>query len=250
MSYFTKQRSLGHFHRSRSMGDDTSTPAVDLSTSMPDDQSTASGSSTSTSFDTSVTSAGSTIGGGIASSSGVAWSPGSPQGAWQNVSGICYPTTTASGNALLAQLKEMQRQANRVLSQSGAALLGVDGKVGPATLSALGTIAGPANFASLIPSGIATCDQVCQQAANITAAIQIYADSLGASSSVASPSAPVQQWQPPSVKGGSGSLVGQPTTADLLDAWNNLGTTEKLGIGGVALAALYFWKKSSKRRGR
>jgi hypothetical protein len=155
--------------------------------------------------------------------------------AWQSVSGICIPTNTDAGIALLSVLKDLQRQLNRIAKVNTMAALQIDGKIGPATLTLLSKAYSGKTF---------TCENVCTWAARYVAEVSSIADKLGAGS-VSSSAGEVVLYDP-STK----TLVKQPAAASIGDVFNNLSTTEKLLAGGAALGLAYYLNKTSKKKGR
>lgn len=61
-----------------------------------------------------------------------------PQGTCKPLTNICIPMDAAT----LEIYKGLQRQANRILAATGKKLLKVDGRIGPLTMSAVGSIVG------------------------------------------------------------------------------------------------------------
>ena len=191
-------------------------------------------SGSSTTQDTTVLPGGATVGGQATGT------PIASVSNWKTVSGVCYATNTD----FLSQMKELQRQCNRVAQVKGIALISIDGQIGPATLALMGKIAALGAYSSISNSSIVTCDNVCSNLYSFIAATKMFADSLGASSSVSSPT---PSGTPQMYSSAAGGLVSQPVSASLADAFNNLSTTEKLLAAGGAVGLIYFLRKTPKK---
>lgn len=168
--------------------------------------------------------------------------PAAPTSNWVTIGGICKPTNPV----FLGQLKDLQRQVNRVLDKLGSPLVGIDGSVGPQTMAALSTISRSTSAGAygLGAINLASCDAVCSQVATLTARASNLADFLGASSSVSSP-APAET---PSYVGAGGQVVPQGPVDSATDMWNNMGTMGKLGVAGLAIGAVVFASGAKGKR--
>lgn len=167
-----------------------------------------------------------------------------PAGGYVNKNGVCK----ATDDGALAQFKELQRQANRVLDAMGTAKIAVDGAIGPGTMAALRTIstAPSAGAYSLAANNINLndCTAVSAQALVVTMRLSQLGDFMGASSAVSSPS-PAST--PTTVNPVTGVETPQGLTASAGDFLGNMSTTEKLGLAGLAVAVGYFAFKGKKR---
>lgn len=167
-----------------------------------------------------------------------------PPGGYVSKNGVCK----ATDDTALAQFKELQRQANRVLDSLQTAKISVDGAIGPGTLNALKVIATTpsAGAYSLSSSSINLndCTAVAAQSLVVSARLSDLADYLGAPSSVSSPSPPTP---PTTVNPVTGVETPQGFAASAGDMLGNMSTTEKLGVAGLAVAIGYFAFKGKKR---
>lgn len=171
----------------------------------------------------------------------------SPGPGFVSTNGICKPT----GSASLELFKDLQRQMNRCLDAMGSAKIAVDGAIGPGTLAALQAIsnapsAGAYGLGSSSGFVVNTndCTSVSNQVLSITTKLSQLADYMGAAASVSSPS-PAST--PTTVNPVTGVETPQPLTASVMDTLNNMSTTEKLGVAGLAVAVGYFAITKGKR---
>lgn len=165
--------------------------------------------------------------------------------------GIVKPSTAST----LVMFKKMQSQLDRIAAVKGIAPIAVDGDVGPGTVSLFGAVKADIAAYAMFLQDIAASTKI----ALATSAVQIatiadviadeaenYADSLNAPSNPPKP-APSK---PSTLVLSTGQEVPAPMSANILEAWSNLGTTGQL----VALAALggvgWYLVKSSKRSPR
>lgn len=160
-----------------------------------------------------------------------------PAGGWASVSGICKAT---DGN-MLAAMKELQRQINRVMTAAGGAKVTIDGAIGNQTVAAMTTLkampsAGAYNLANIAVD----CASLANNILAITINVQAMGDYLGASSSVSSPS---PSSTPTIYDPTTSTIVPQPLTASAADAANNLSTPMKLAALALAGGIGYMlWK--------
>lgn len=220
------------------------TPAVDPNAPVIDVP--ASGETVNTGPDVQV----STIGGQVTSiPSSQAGGGYTTIGGFVSTGGVCKPTDSTS----LSKFKELQRQANRVADAIGAAKIGVDGSIGPATLALMGTIKTKAAAADTGSQGwgnflgnqnISSCSAVAGGTDNLIPMLSAMADAAGVSSSVASPA-------PASAPTIYNPITGQPQSqglaADAADLFNNMSTTTKMAALGIAGGIGYFLYKDSKK---
>jgi hypothetical protein len=150
--------------------------------------------------------------------------------------GVCKPMD----NDTLQVVYDLQNQLNRLAKMKGAALIAVDGDIGPGTV-ALATKLGPwSHFASMMetaaPISTSSCTDVAQNADAIAAGAKSQADSLGAPEKVSGP-APAK---PPTIITPSGQEVKGPAPAgaSLLDSFKNLDTTTMLVLGGILVGGV------------
>lgn len=210
----------------------TTTPSVPDGTIGSGDQTTT--SSSTTTQDTTTTASGGTVGG---QDTGV---PNAPTSGWQNVGGVCYATSTGG---LLDTFKELQRQLNRVATNKSWALIAVDGAIGPQTMAMIAQVAGLGAYNSVgFAASVASCDTVASNVYALTGATQAYADTLGVSSSVASPSGSPQVFDP-----ASGTLQGQGVAGSVSDVWGNLSTTGQIALAAGAVGVLWYATSQGKK---
>jgi hypothetical protein len=94
-------------------------------------------------------------------------SPANPQTGCKAISGICKPMDAAT----LDVYKTIQRSLNRLLAKDGKALLDVDGRIGPKTVSAVN---------GYMQQSHASCDSVAKEADAISGALGALAMAKGA----------------------------------------------------------------------
>jgi len=192
-------------------------------------------SSSTTVQDTTVSASGATIGG---QDSGV---PSVPLSDWKNIGGVCY----ATNSTFLGALKGLQRQLNRICSVHGIKLLVIDGQIGTNTLAVLATVSQQAGFSSLMSNpDVSTCDAVCSSIQLMTSATQQYADSLGVSSSVSSPS-PAST--PVTYNQTTGALQPQGLADSAADVWGNMSSTMQYGLIAAAGLGGYLVYRETKK---
>jgi len=147
--------------------------------------------------------------------------------------GKCYATNTAT----LEKFKELQRQLNRVAKLRGYSLLSIDGYIGPDTI---------ALFTKVYAS-----QQSCSQIALFTEAyipqIKAMADQGGAPKVVTAPKpATPPAYIPPT----STSLVPQPASASVMDAFAGFGLSSTQLMIVAGLGAFIVYKKFIKKARR
>lgn len=94
-------------------------------------------------------------------------SSANPQSGCTASAGVCKPMDSAT----LAVYKDLQRELNRILSRSGKGLLGIDGRIGPATKKAV---------EDALQTSFADCDAIAAQADSMVSQVRAKANSLGA----------------------------------------------------------------------
>jgi hypothetical protein len=170
---------------------------------------------------------------------------GAPVLPYYDVNGVCYATTT-DGGVTLGLFKEFQRQLNRIASVIQAPALAVDGAIGPMTLTLIGTINGAIKTANQLTAlGLSSLVPDTNAAAIVAGTaipgVQNIANTLGAPSSVSSPSSTPQVYNP-----ATGTLQTQAATADIGDIWNNLSSNQQMiAVAGLVLVGGFVLAGSS-----
>jgi hypothetical protein len=147
----------------------------------------------------------------------------------QPVSGLCLPMTAD----MLTVFKDIQRNTNRLLAKSGfTKFLDVDGRIGPATVKAVG---------DMMAQSFAGCDDIARNAIDLREAIINQAEAIGA----ALVPDPVPSSPPSLPRAGGG--VSHPPENVLEDTARQqagiLGLLKSpLGIAAAAIAAILLWK--------
>lgn len=162
-----------------------------------------------------------------------------PSSDWNSTKypGVCKPTNFGS----LGIFKELQKQLNRVAHALGLNKIGVDGDIGPGTMSLLTQIKprlNPLNPVHLGFMGAPTsCAGVAGKADSLGPIAKSIADGLGVSSTI---SQPAPSRPPTIITPGGAELVAPPGSgleAGLWDKVKSSSTTAKLAIGVALLVA-------------
>lgn len=164
--------------------------------------------------------------------------------------GICKPSNVSS----LATFKKLQSQLNRVASMKGVPTIAVDGDIGPGSLrlfasmqSTLVAFLNVGDVTSAIKiAGVSSssCSSLALVADVVGDAAQKYADSLGAPTTVASPTpAKASTLVLP-----NGIEKPAPAGADMMAAWTNASTEMKIAFVAVMGGIGYYLYKGSKKR--
>lgn len=153
---------------------------------------------------------------------------------WTSVNGVCKP-----GDALtLERFKAMQAQMNRVASAFSLTKIGVDGDIGPKTLTLLSKISAKMSLTNptelaLANTASSDCNAVARDAGTIQYLAKAVADARGIGAAVASP-APSR---PPSISTPAGPIALPPTAHTGIAAQlSAMPTTHKLALGVGVLA--------------
>lgn len=145
--------------------------------------------------------------------------------------GVCKPTNQAT----LDLVFELQRQLNRVAQMRGLTKVAVDGDIGPGTVKL---------FNAVLGSG-GTCASIASQIVLFTAQIAAIAASIGAPTTVSSPTPS----KPPTFIAPTGLEVVAPkgVTASLSDSLGLPATTiAMLAVGAVGVG-YYVTKKKGRK---
>lgn len=164
------------------------------------------------------------------------------------IKGICLPMNATT----LETFKSLQRAANRLLAPTGAALIGVDGRIGPGTVGQVARAmkrASPSDPAALAAGKPA--DLVAARAAAITQTLNAAAMLAGApvipDPSTSKPSQPT-----------SGGGVAHPPTSDIVQSaaggglfeWIPAEVKTPLGLAAFAVGGYAIWRATKKGGGR
>jgi hypothetical protein len=150
--------------------------------------------------------------------------------------GVCKPSTTDA----LATFRRMQTQLDRVATVKGLPLIAVDGDIGPGTIGLFSKLKQEIVSYAMANQDVAASTKIalatsCAQVASVADVIaneaESYADSLNAPSKPASP----PPAKPPTLVLQTGQEVPAPMSADILEAFKNIGTTGMLAIGAAML---------------
>lgn len=182
-------------------------------------------------------------------------SSANPQPGCTSVAGVCLPMTSS----ILEVFKNLQRQANRIAAKEGRSLIGVDGRIGPATVNQVALALRYATSDAAAAQGLSwtaiqgkPCDLIAAHADELAARIKTFADA-SSSPMVADPST-----SQPSQPATNGTVVHPPAdviakSADTgfgqLFAWIPVEVKTPLGIAALALGGYAIWKASGGKKG-
>lgn len=167
-------------------------------------------------------------------------SASNPQAGCSPVAGVCKPMN----NEVLGVFQHIQGLINQLLGKRGLPLIAVDGRIGPATVAALGKV----GFA-LAPG--ASCDSVAIAAGTVDSVLSAQVRDEGASGY---PTRPTTQISPPTVAG-PGGIPRHPSdtkiaaSAMLDKIFGGMGDNTKIIVGGAVLLGGIFLYKKYRRRG-
>jgi hypothetical protein len=148
---------------------------------------------------------------------------------------VCKPTNLTALN----HAKYLQQQLNRVAQAKGFPKVGVDGEIGPGTLSLFGKVQAAAGGSVIMGSPL-SCMGVAPDADVLGAQVHGYANSIGAPA-VASQALAVKA---PTIVRPSGQEVSE---TGIMGAFGQLPTIEKLAVVGVAGGIGYLLLTAKKK---
>lgn len=151
--------------------------------------------------------------------------------------GVCKPNNLTA----LSYVKELQRQLNRVAQAKGFPRVGVDGEIGPGTLSLFAKVQAAAGGSQIMGTP-SSCLGVAPDADVLSAQVQSYADSIRAPVK-ASPPLGIKA---PTIVKPNGVEVAE---AGVMDAFGQLPTLEKLAVVSV-LGGIGYLLVTGKRKRR
>jgi hypothetical protein len=158
--------------------------------------------------------------------------------------GVCKPTNAAAFQAVA----NFQRQMNRAAKALGLKMIGIDGDVGPGTLTLYNQLLGIYHEAGQVSN----CLTVAVAAPQEALMFQQQADAAGVPATITQPApSSTPSYAPPG--GGPNITVKTPESGSIASAFTGLSTPMKLAavgvFGGIAYLAAKEMKKS-KRKGR
>lgn len=158
---------------------------------------------------------------------------------FKSIGGVCKPMNFPA----LRYVQEMQRQMNRVAAKKSFGKIGVDGAVGPGTLTLLKKI--QAASAGEVMGNTSSCIYVAGDADVIGDQVKAYADSIGAPATTTAPPSV------PQVVTATGAVLAAPpgsgAAAGITGAFSGMTGTQKVALAGMVGGIGYLIHKKMKK---
>lgn len=143
----------------------------------------------------------------------------------------------------LKYVQALQSQLNRVAAAKGFSKIGVDGQVGPGTLSLFKKVQGA--FPSTVMGDASSCLNISADADVLSAQVQSVADTLGAPATVAAASSKAATIM---TKTGTTVLPPGAPPASIAGAFSGISVTQGLALAAVGGLGYHLWSKRKKRK--